>query len=92
MRDMKKFTASREANASYMNQILPVRDSFDIIQRDLMIGGRVASFYFIDGFTKDEVMLKIMDSMMKVKEQDIPEDATQSVSYTHLTLPTNSLV
>lgn len=77
MRDMKKVTASREANASYMNQILPVRDSFDIIQRDLMIGGRVASFYFIDGFTKDEVMLKIMDSMMKVKEQDLPEDATQ---------------
>lgn len=77
MRDVKKVTASREANASYMNQILPVQDSFDIIQRDLIIGGRIASFYFIDGFTKDEVMLKIMDSMMKVKEQDLPEDATQ---------------
>ncbi len=59
-----------------MNQILPVRIVL-ISYRDLMIGGRVASFYFIDGFTKDEVMLKIMDSMMKVKEQDIPEDATQ---------------
>ena len=47
MRDVKKVTASREANASYMNQILPVQDSFDIIQRDLIIGGRIASFYFI---------------------------------------------
>ena len=41
-----------------MNQILPVKESFDLIQRDMLIGGRMASFYFIDGFTKDEVMLE----------------------------------
>lgn len=77
MPDIKKVTASREENASYMNQILPVKDSFDIIQRDIMIGDRMASFYFIDGFTKDEVMLKLMDSLVKVKEEDMPADATQ---------------
>ncbi|MCI9238890.1 spore germination protein [Lachnospiraceae bacterium 50-23] len=77
MPDIKKVTASREENASYMNQILPVKDSFDIIQRDIMIGDRMASFYFIDGFTKDEVMLKLMDSLIKVKEEDMPADATQ---------------
>ena len=77
MPDIKKVTASREENASYMNQILPVKDSFDIIQRDIMIGDRMASFYFIDGFTKDEVMLKLMESLIKVKEEDMPADATQ---------------
>lgn len=77
MPDKKKITASREENASYMNQILPVKDSFDIIQRDIMVGNRMASFYFIDGFTKDEVMLKLMDSLIKVKEEDMPADATQ---------------
>lgn len=76
MAEQKKVTASREESTSYMNEVLPVKDSFDIIQRDIMIGGRVASFYFIDGFTKDEVMLKIMDTMMKVKEADMPTDAT----------------
>lgn len=76
MAEQKKVTASREESTSYMNEVLPVKESFDIIQRDIMIGGRVASFYFIDGFTKDEVMLKIMDTMMKVKEADMPTDAT----------------
>ena len=28
MPDIKKVTASREDNASYMNQILPVKDSY----------------------------------------------------------------
>lgn len=77
MPGMKKITASREENTSYMNKVLPVKDSFDIIQRDIMVGNRMTSFYFIDGFTKDEVMLKLLDSLMKIKEEDMPADATQ---------------
>lgn len=77
MPDVKKVTASREDSTAYMNRILPVKDSFDIIQRNMYIGGRLASFYFIDGFMKDEAMLKIMDSFMKVTEEDMPEDATE---------------
>ena len=73
----KKITASREENAAYMTQVLPLRQSFDMIQRDSVIGGRMSSFYFIDGFTKDETMLKIMDSLLKVEENNMPADATQ---------------
>ncbi len=76
MPDMKKVTASREENTAHLNKILPVKDSFDIIQRDIYIGGRAASFYFIAGFTKDETMLKILDSIIKVTEEDMPVDAT----------------
>ena len=72
-----KIGGSREENAGYMNQILPVQESFDLVKRDLLIGGRMATFYFIDGFTKDEVMLKVMDSMMKIKEEEMPADAQQ---------------
>ncbi len=60
-----------------MNQVLPVKESFDIIQRDIYIGGLASSFYFIDGFMKDETMLKIMDSLMKITKEDMPKDATE---------------
>ena len=40
------------------------------------IGERAATFYFIDGFTKDESMLKIMDSLFSVKAEDMPEEGT----------------
>lgn len=65
---------TREENVAYMNETLPMSESFDLIQRDLLIGGRVSSFYFIDGFTKDETMLKIMDSLLKVKAEEMPDD------------------
>ncbi len=72
----KKVMASFEENIAYMDKILPVKDSFDIIRRDMIIGERKATFYFIDGFTKDETMLKIMDSFFRITAEDMSEDAT----------------
>ncbi|MFR8549285.1 MAG: spore germination protein [Lachnospiraceae bacterium] len=63
-------------NRERLADILPIKESFDLIQRDILIGNRQSSFYFIDGMIKDEVMLKLMDSIMKVQEADMPPDAT----------------
>ena len=59
-KDTKKLSISFEENIAYMNEILPVKESFDVIRREIIIGGKNAVFYFIDGFMKDEAMLKIM--------------------------------
>lgn len=65
---------TRKENVAYMNEVLPVGKSFDLIQRDLLIGERISSFYFVDGFIKDETMLKIMDSLLKIKADEMPDD------------------
>lgn len=75
-KDTKKVGCSFQENIAYLEQVLPVRESFDIVRRDMEIGERAATFYFIDGFTKDESMLKIMDSLFGVKAEDMPEDGT----------------
>ena len=75
-KDTKKVGRSFRENIAYLEQILPVKESFDIVRRDMEIGERAATFYFIDGFTKDESMLKIMDSLFSVKAEDMPEDGT----------------
>ena len=54
MPNMKMVAASREENDSYMNGLLPIKESYDTIERDRVIGGRMSSSYFIDGFTMDE--------------------------------------
>ena len=76
MPEYRNVTASLKENTAYVNEILPVQESFDIVQRNMMIGGREAAFFFVDGFTKDESMLKIMDSMMSITEEDMPKSAT----------------
>ena len=90
MKDGKKITASREESTSYMNQTLPMRESFDLIQRNLMIGERMASFYFINGLNKDDDMLKLMDALLKIKKEDMPAGILQfmemAIPYTEVEL------
>ena len=39
-KDEKKISSSFEENIAYMDQVLPVKESFDIIKREMEIGGR----------------------------------------------------
>lgn len=73
----KKIMGTLEENVAYMNEVLPVKESFDLVQRDIVIGGKKSSFFFIDGFTKDDTMLKIMTSFFLVTEEKMPDSATE---------------
>ena len=89
-KNTKKLSAFFEENIRYMNEILPVKESFDIIRREMVIGGKDSVFFYIDGFMKDEAMLKIMDSFLSVSEKEMPEDAEEflrrSVPYVEVDL------
>ncbi len=65
-----------EENVRYMNEILPIKESFDLIQRDIIIGEKKSTFYFIDGFTKDETMQKILSGFFMLKKEDMPSTAS----------------
>lgn len=73
-----------QENVDYINQILPVKESFDLLQRDIIIGEKQSSFFFVDGFTKDETMQKIMTSFFAIKKEDMPDTAT---GFSQLAMP-----
>ena len=75
IKNTKKISGSFVENITYMDHILPVGKSFDLIKREIEIGERRAVLYFIDGFVKDEAMLKLMDSFMSVTRDNMPENA-----------------
>ena len=52
------------------NGLMPEK-SFDIIKRELEIGGKRAVLYFIDGFIKDEVYEKILEFLYSQTPDDI---------------------
>ena len=69
------FSKHIQDNIQSMNKLLDVNANFDVVYRTLCIGGRTACAYFIDGFTKDEVLLKIFQIWESMKPEDMPEDA-----------------
>lgn len=64
-----------EENKKHMEDILQIDASFDIVSREIRIAGKKAVFYFIDGFCKDELMQKLLQFLMGLKEEDLPTTA-----------------
>jgi stage V sporulation protein AF len=69
------FQKSLQKNLDQMKQILQTDKNFDIVYRVVEIGGRKAALFFVDGFTKDDVLLKILQGWSSIKAEDMPEDA-----------------
>lgn len=70
-----KMSASLSENMEYLNKQMAVDSNFDIVYRVIKIGGKDACMYFIDGFCKDELMQKMLQYFMDIKEEEMPVDA-----------------
>lgn len=73
--DKTKMSTSLSENMNYLNSYLSVDTNFDLVYRVIQIGGRQACMYFIDGFCKDELMQKMLQYFMDIKEEEMPADA-----------------
>ena len=69
---MQKISTSVNENKTQMHQRLPVEESFDLVQREILAGGRKAVFYFLDGMIKEESLVKVMDTIFLIQKQDMP--------------------
>ena len=70
----------------YLDGELKPDKSFDIIKRELEIGGRRAALNFIDGFIKDEVYEKILEFLYKQTPEDIAK-ITDMTQFARLKMP-----
>lgn len=70
--DIKKDIYS---NIKYYNELFSVNNNFDILYRTFYIGDKLACIYFIDGFTKDDLLERIMEFFYGIEGKDIPINA-----------------
>ena len=75
MMENSDFSSSFDENKAYIDSLLHIDKSFDMIYRVVMIGGKKACFYFIDGFCKDEVLEKILEFFYQINPKEMPETA-----------------
>lgn len=66
----KTFSADYVSTVSMLDNELRLNASFDLVGRDLKIDKRNVKLYFVDGFCKDEIMVKIIAYFMTAQEKD----------------------
>ncbi|MCD8083331.1 MAG: spore germination protein [Clostridiales bacterium] len=69
------FSEKLSENMEQMKRTLGTDRNFDIVCREAECGGRKACLFFVDGFTKDEVLLKILQLWSGVGREEMPSDA-----------------
>lgn len=67
----KTFSAEYTSNINLLDSELRLNASFDVVGREIKIDKRNAKLYFIDGFCKDEIMVKIMTYFMNAEEKEM---------------------
>ncbi len=72
-----RISKSVAENRKYFHDKLNVDVNFDVLYRDLVIGGKDAVIYFIDGFCKDELMQKMLQYFIGLTADDLPQDAPE---------------
>lgn len=69
---MEKISDNYTANVERLRSLLDIDKSFDIIEKRLVVGGRRASLFFMDGFVKDEILEKILEFFYGLKPEELP--------------------
>lgn len=60
-----------EETVQRLNEKLRVGKSFDLLSRAVSVGRRAGRLYFVDGFTKDEVLEKMLEFLSKLPPEDV---------------------
>ena len=71
----QQLTSNIEENIKNLNDTLLIDKSFDLIYRIIHIGDKKACLYMIDGFTNDDLLEKILQFLLGVKPDEVPNDA-----------------
>ncbi len=77
---------SHTANVSLLSSRLRVGESFDIIERHLLVAGEDVCFFYIDGFTKDSEMQRLMQYLLSKKSLGTAGDLVRSLPYIEVEL------
>lgn len=67
---MEKLHKKFQENLDYLAEKMGVGESFDVIVREIEIGGKEAALLYIDGFVKDQVMF-ILEFLFYLDREDI---------------------
>ena len=69
-----EFSKNLEENRTQLDQKLNLAKNFDVVCRNIKVADKDACLYFIDGFAKDDTLLKILQSLETLKAEDLAGD------------------
>ena len=81
-----KIQGSFDKKVTLVRNTLRVDASFDLLERQIFIGGKRAHLFFVDAFSKDDVLEKIFEFMMRITSEQL-EAVSDNEHFASIVLP-----
>lgn len=69
------FSKNYTQNKEQLKERLRIQDNFDLVCKDVRIGEKSACFFFVNGFTKDETMQKLLTEFLSIAPDTMAKTA-----------------
>ncbi|SHF55081.1 stage V sporulation protein AF [Desulfofundulus australicus DSM 11792] len=73
-----------EENTEFLKKALGIGESFDIILRELNIGGVKAALVFVDGLTNDQIFTLILEHLAELEREGMTINTFRKLFYRHV--------
>ena len=84
--ETKRLNGDYNLDTHLLRESLRVKESFDMIERHLTVCERDVCFFYIDGFTKDAEMLRIMQYLLSLKNLGDAKELERIMPYVEVEL------
>ncbi|WP_017728316.1 spore germination protein [Halalkalibacterium ligniniphilum] len=68
-------TGKFEHNVHFLREELAVDKSFDLIDHEIVHGGKRMVLFLVDGFAKDQALTQIQRELLRIKPEELEENA-----------------
>jgi len=82
--DKTKIKTNLEENIKELDAEMGIKKSFDLLTRELSIGGTKISLLFLDGLTNDQVVTLVLQNLTRLERAEMLPDALKKLFNTHL--------
>jgi stage V sporulation protein AF len=73
MNSETEFSKNAHENIHKMENMLRVKENFDILEREIVIAGKNAGFFFIDGFVQEDMVEKLMQFFYSLEPENLKD-------------------
>ncbi|MDW7674286.1 MAG: spore germination protein [Bacillota bacterium] len=79
-----KVSKKLKENIEIIKEQLDIDSNFDVMVREIKVGGKDAAIFFMDGFAKDFIMLKILEVLMHLPKEEVLPNTIQKLMQKHI--------
>lgn len=81
-----ELSLSHKESIAFLSSELRVKESYDIIERHLRVAGEDVCFFYVDGFTKDAEMQRLMQYLLSQKSIGGAKELVEILPYVEVEL------